>query len=199
MPHEKLYFATHNAHKVDEVRALLCNAVDLAGIDTLGCHEEIPENGCTLQENALQKALFVHTHYGVDCFADDTGLEVEALSGEPGIFSARYAGEPSDPAKNRRKLLEKLQGESNRKARFRTVIALIEKGETHFFEGTVNGRILETERGDGGFGYDNLFVPDGYNKTFAEMSAAEKNAISHRSRAMMKLNEFLSNHRKNEE
>lgn len=199
MPHEKLYFATHNAHKVDEVRALLCNAVDLAGIDTLGCHEEIPENGCTLQENALQKALFVHTHYGVDCFADDTGLEVEALSGEPGIFSARYAGEPSDPAKNRRKLLEKLQGESHRKARFRTVIALIEKGETHFFEGTVNGRILEAERGDGGFGYDNLFVPDGYNKTFAEMSAAEKNAISHRSRAMMKLNEFLSNHRKNEE
>lgn len=199
MPHEKLYFATHNAHKVDEVRALLCNAVDLAGIDTLGCHEEIPENGCTLQENALQKALFVHTHYGVDCFADDTGLEVEALGGEPGIFSARYAGEPSDPAKNRRKLLEKLQGESHRKARFRTVIALIEKGETHLFEGTVNGRILETERGDGGFGYDNLFVPDGYNKTFAEMSAAEKNAISHRSRAMMKLNEFLSNHRKNEE
>lgn len=199
MPHEKLYFATHNTHKVDEVRALLCNAVDLAGIDTLGCHEEIPENGCTLQENALQKALFVHTHYGVDCFADDTGLEVEALGGEPGIFSARYAGEPSDPAKNRRKLLEKLQGESHRKARFRTVIALIEKGETHFFEGTVNGRILETERGDGGFGYDNLFVPDGYNKTFAEMSAAEKNAISHRSRAMMKLNEFLSNHRKNEE
>lgn len=198
MPHEKLYFATHNAHKVDEVRALLCNAVDLAGIDTLGCHEEIPENGCTLQENALQKALFVHTHYGVDCFADDTGLEVEALGGEPGIFSARYAGEPSDPAKNRRKLLEKLQGESHRKARFRTVIALIEKGETHFFEGTVNGRILETERGDGGFGYDNLFVPDGYNKTFAEMSAAEKNAISHRSRAMMKLNEFLSNHCKNE-
>lgn len=199
MPHEKLYFATHNTHKVDEVRALLCNAVDLAGIDTLGCHEEIPENGCTLQENALQKALFVHTHYGVDCFADDTGLEVEALGGEPGIFSARYAGEPSDPAKNRRKLLEKLQGESHRKARFRTVIALIEKGETHFFEGTVNGRILETERGDGGFGYDNLFVPDGYNKTFAEMSAAEKNAISHRSRAMMKLNEFLSNHCKNEE
>lgn len=199
MPHEKLYFATHNAHKVDEVRALLCNAVNLAGIDTLGYHEEIPENGCTLQENALQKALFVHTHYGVDCFADDTGLEVEALGGEPGIFSARYAGEPSDPAKNRRKLLEKLQGESHRKARFRTVIALIEKGETHFFEGTVNGRILETERGDGGFGYDNLFVPDGYNKTFAEMSAAEKNAISHRSRAMMKLNEFLSNHRKNEE
>lgn len=199
MPHEKLYFATHNAHKVDEVRALLCNAVDLAGIDTLGCHEEIPENGCTLQENALQKALFVHTHYGVDCFADDTGLEVEALGGEPGIFSARYAGEPSDPAKNRRKLLEKLQGESHRKARFRTVIALIEKGETHLFEGTVNGRILETERGDGGFGYDNLFVPDGYNKTFAEMSAAEKNAISHRSRAMMKLNEFLSNHCKNEE
>lgn len=199
MPHEKLYFATHNAHKVDEVRALLCNAVDLAGIDTLSCHEEIPENGCTLQENALQKALFVHTHYGVDCFADDTGLEVEALGGEPGIFSARYAGEPSDPAKNRRKLLEKLQGESHRKARFRTVIALIEKGETHLFEGTVNGRILETERGDGGFGYDNLFVPDGYNKTFAEMSAAEKNAISHRSRAMMKLNEFLSNHCKNEE
>lgn len=198
MPHEKLYFATHNAHKVDEVRAVLCDAVDLAGLDALDCHDEIPETGRTLQENALQKAQFVHTRYGVDCFADDTGLEVEALGGEPGIYSARYAGEPSDPAKNRQKLLEKMQGAANRKARFRTVIALLSGGETHFFEGIVTGRIVEAERGESGFGYDRLFAPDGSDRTFAEMTAAEKNAISHRGRAMRQLNEFLSNRHQNE-
>ncbi len=195
MPHTKLYFATHNAHKLDEVRATLCDAADLAGLDALGCHDEIPETGCTLQENALQKAEFVHTRYGVDCFADDTGLEVEALDGEPGIYSARYAGEPSDSAKNRQKLLERLQGATNRKARFRTVVALIADGETHLFEGIVTGRILESERGESGFGYDCLFVPDGSDKTFAEMTADEKNAISHRGRAIQQLNHFLLKHK----
>ncbi len=190
-PQKKLYFATHNAHKVDEVRVALGAAIDLAGLDTLGCHDEIPETGCTLQENALQKAQFVHTRYGVDCFADDTGLEVEALGGEPGIYSARYAGEPSDSAKNRQKLLERLHGMQNRKARFRTVIALIMEGETHLFEGIVTGQILASERGESGFGYDRLFVPDGSNKTFAEMNATEKNAISHRGRALQKMKEFL--------
>lgn len=191
MPQKKLYFATHNAHKVDEVRVALGAAVDLAGLDTLGCHDEIPETGCTLQENALQKAQFVHTHYGVDCFADDTGLEVEALGGEPGIYSARYAGEPSDSAKNRQKLLGRLHGVQNRNARFRTVIALIMDGETHLFEGIVTGRILESERGESGFGYDRLFVPDGSDKTFAEMNATEKNAISHRGRALREMEKFF--------
>ncbi len=190
-PQKKLYFATHNTHKVDEVRVALGAAVDLAGLDTLGCHDEIPETGCTLQENALQKAQFVHTRYGVDCFADDTGLEVEALGGEPGIYSARYAGEPSDSAKNRQKLLERLHGMQNRKARFRTVIALIMDGETHLFEGIVTGQILASERGESGFGYDRLFVPDGSDKTFAEMNATEKNATSHRGRALQKMKEFL--------
>lgn len=190
----KLVFATHNAHKVDEVRAILPASVELVGPAALGCHDEIPETGETLRDNALQKVQYIHDRFGVDCFADDTGLEVEALDGAPGVYSARYAGEPADFAKNRAKLLAALTGISNRRAQFRTVVSLILNDKTYFFEGIVTGRIIAEERGVGGFGYDSVFVPDGYDKTFAELPAAVKNSISHRARAMKQLNNFLAQH-----
>ncbi|MGM9782782.1 MAG: non-canonical purine NTP diphosphatase [Paludibacteraceae bacterium] len=190
----KLVFATHNAHKVDEVRAILPASVELVGPAALGCHDEIPETGKTLRDNALQKVQYIHDRFGVDCFADDTGLEVEALDGAPGVYSARYAGEPADFAKNRAKLLAALAGISNRRAQFRTVVSLILNDKTYFFEGIVTGRIIAEERGVGGFGYDSVFVPDGYDKTFAELPAAVKNSISHRARAMEQLNNFLTQH-----
>lgn len=190
----KLVFATHNAHKVDEVRAILPASVELVGLAALGCHDEIPETGDTLRDNALQKVQYIHDRFGVDCFADDTGLEVEALDGAPGVYSARYAGEPADFAKNRAKLLAALTGISNRRAQFRTVVSLILNDKTYFFEGIVKGRIIAEERGVGGFGYDSVFVPDGYDKTFAELPAAVKNSISHRARAMEQLNNFLAQH-----
>ena len=190
----KLVFATHNAHKVDEVRAILPASVELVGLAALGCHDEIPETGDTLRDNALQKVQYIHDRFGVDCFADDTGLEVEALDGAPGVYSARYAGEPADFAKNRAKLLAALTGISNRRAQFRTVVSLILNDKTYFFEGIVTGRIITEERGVGGFGYDSVFVPDGYDKTFAELPAAVKNSISHRARAMEQLNNFLAQH-----
>ncbi|MCI7429347.1 MAG: non-canonical purine NTP diphosphatase [Bacteroidales bacterium] len=190
----KLVFATHNAHKVDEVRAILPASVELVGPAALGCHDEIPETGNTLRDNALQKVQYIHDRFGVDCFADDTGLEVEALDGAPGVYSARYAGEPADFAKNRTKLLAALTGISNRRAQFRTVVSLILNDKTYFFEGIVTGRIIAEERGVGGFGYDSVFVPDGYDKTFAELPAAVKNSISHRARAMEQLNTFLAQH-----
>ena len=190
----KLVFATHNAHKVDEVRAILPASVELVGLAALGCHDEIPETGDTLRDNALQKVQYIHDRFGVDCFADDTGLEVEALDGAPGVYSARYAGEPADFAKNRAKLLAALAGISNRRAQFRTVVSLILNDKTYFFEGIVTGRIIAEERGVGGFGYDSVFVPDGYDKTFAELPAAVKNSISHRARAMEQLNNFLAQH-----
>lgn len=190
----KLVFATHNAHKVDEVRAILPASVELVGPAALGCHDEIPETGDTLRDNALQKVQYIHDRFGIDCFADDTGLEVEALDGAPGVYSARYAGEPADFAKNRAKLLAALTGISNRRAQFRTVVSLILNDKTYFFEGIVTGRIIAEERGVGGFGYDSVFVPDGYDKTFAELPAAVKNSISHRARAMEQLNNFLTQH-----
>lgn len=190
----KLVFATHNAHKVEEVRAILPASVELVGLAALGCHDEIPETGDTLRDNALQKVQYIHDRFGVDCFADDTGLEVEALDGAPGVYSARYAGEPADFAKNRAKLLAALTGISNRRAQFRTVVSLILNDKTYFFEGIVTGRIIAEERGVGGFGYDSVFVPDGYDKTFAELPAAVKNSISHRARAMEQLNNFLTQH-----
>ena len=190
----KLVFATHNAHKVDEVRAILPASVELVGPAALGCHDEIPETGETLRDNALQKVQYIHDRFGVDCFADDTGLEVEALDGAPGVYSARYAGEPADFAKNRAKLLSALAGISNRRAQFRTVVSLILNDKTYFFEGIVKGRIIAEERGVGGFGYDSVFVPDGYDKTFAELPAAVKNSISHRARAMEQLNNVLTQH-----
>ncbi|MCI6802190.1 MAG: non-canonical purine NTP diphosphatase [Bacteroidaceae bacterium] len=193
-----LVFASNNAHKLEEIRAILGNKFDVKSLKDIGCNVDIPETGTTFRENALQKARYVKEHFGFDCFADDSGLQVEALGGEPGVYSARYAvkngrqvtaGNKDDA--NMDVLLEKLAGEENRKACFRTCIALIYEGETHFFDGVVEGHIITEKRGDGGFGYDPLFVPDGYEKTFAEMGNEVKNNISHRAKAVEKLAEFL--------
>ena len=193
-----LVFASNNAHKLEEIRAILSNKFDVKSLKDIGCNVDIPETGTTFRENALQKARYVKEHFGFDCFADDSGLQVEALGGEPGVYSARYAvkngrqvtaGNKDDA--NMDVLLEKLAGEENRKACFRTCIALIYEGETHFFDGVVEGHIITEKRGDGGFGYDPLFVPDGYEKTFAEMGNEVKNNISHRAKAVEKLAEFL--------
>ena len=193
-----LVFASNNAHKLEEIRAILGNKFDVKSLKDIGCNVDIPETGTTFRENALQKARYVKEHFGFDCFADDSGLQVEALGGEPGVYSARYvvkngrqvtAGNKDDA--NMDVLLEKLAGDENRKACFRTCIALIYEGETHFFDGVVEGHIITEKRGDGGFGYDPLFVPDGYEKTFAEMGNEVKNNISHRAKAVEKLAEFL--------
>ena len=193
-----LVFACNNAHKLEEIRAILGNKFDVKSLKDIGSNVDIPETGTTFRENALQKARYVKEHFGFDCFADDSGLQVEALGGEPGVYSARYAvkngrqvtaGNKDDA--NMDVLLEKLAREENRKACFRTCIALIYEGETHFFDGVVEGHIITEKRGDGGFGYDPLFVPDGYEKTFAEMGNEVKNNISHRARAVAQLAEFL--------
>ena len=193
-----LVFASNNAHKLEEIRAILGNKFDVKSLKDIGCNVDIPETGTTFRENALQKARYVKEHFGFDCCADDSGLQVEALGGERGVYSARYAvkngrqvtaGNKDDA--NMDVLLEKLAGDENRKACFRTCIALIYEGETHFFDGVVEGHIITEKRGDGGFGYDPLFVPDGYEKTFAEMGNEVKNNISHRAKAVEKLAEFL--------
>ncbi len=191
-----LIMATNNAHKLQEVRQILGNRFQVKSLSDIGCHEDIPETAATLEGNALQKARYVHEHYGVDCFADDTGLEVEALDGAPGVFTARFGkmngyGESHDAQANIRCLLDKLRGQSCRKARFRTAIALIMDGQEHLFEGIVEGDILTEESGAGGFGYDPVFAPEGRGMSFAEMPAEEKNAISHRGRAIEKLSRFL--------
>lgn len=188
-----IVFATHNRHKSEEACQILGPRWTLRNLHDLGQTEEIPETADTLQGNALQKAQFVYDKYHLSCFADDTGLEVEALNGAPGVYSARYAGEHCSFADNVNKLLHEMQGQTNRRACFKTVVALILDGEAHFFEGRVDGTIIETPRGGEGFGYDPVFVPDGFNETFAEMSAEQKNKISHRGRAMAKLIEFLQN------
>ncbi|MDE6445560.1 MAG: RdgB/HAM1 family non-canonical purine NTP pyrophosphatase [Alistipes sp.] len=187
----KILFATNNAHKLSEVQAVLGDGFRLATPRDCGITEEIPETQETLEGNALQKARYLHERTGLDCFADDTGLEVEALGGAPGVRSARYATDGHDFAANNRLLLKNLAGQTNRRARFRTVIALILNGEEQLFEGIVEGRIVDSERGVEGFGYDPLFVPDGSDKTFAEMPAEEKNAVSHRGRAVRRLAERL--------
>lgn len=192
----KIIFATNNAHKLSEVQAVLGDGYTLVTPRECGVTEEIPEEQETLEGNASQKAHYLHDRTGLDCFADDTGLEVEALGGAPGVHSARYATDGHDFAANNRLLLKNLEGVENRRARFRTVISLILNGEEHFFEGIVEGRILDRETGHEGFGFDPLFVPDGYGRTFAEMSPAEKNAISHRGRAVRKLAEYLHAHEK---
>ena len=192
----KILFATNNTHKLSEVQAVLGDGYTLVTPRECGVMEEIPEEQETLEGNALQKARYLHDRTGLDCFADDTGLEVEALGGAPGVHSARYATDGHDFAANNRLLLKNLQGVGNRRARFRTVIALILNGEEHLFEGVVEGRIIDHETGHEGFGFDPLFVPDGCERTFAEMSAAEKNAISHRGRAVRKLAEYLHAHEK---
>jgi len=192
----KLLFATNNAHKLSEVRAVLGEGFVLTTPREAGVTEEIPEDQPTLEGNALQKARYLHARTGLDCFADDTGLEVEALGGAPGVHSARYASDGHDFAANNRLLLRNLDGTGNRRARFRTVIALILDGEEHLFEGIVHGHIAHEESGSGGFGYDPLFIPDGETVTFAEMSAEAKNAVSHRGRAVRKFADFLHNRRK---
>lgn len=187
----KIVFATHNAHKVSEVQAVLGSEYQLVTATEAGISEEIPETQPTIEGNALQKARYVYEHTGLNCFADDTGLEVEALNGAPGVYSARYAGEHVSYADNNKLLLKNLAGCQNRKARFRTVIALILDGKEHLFEGRVEGTIATEPHGEGGFGYDPLFIPKGSQLTFAEMSPEAKNGISHRGRAVAKLVAFL--------
>jgi XTP/dITP diphosphohydrolase len=187
----KLVFATNNVNKLREVQAMLGNAFQLLSLQDIGFIAEIPEDYETLEENAMQKAHYVFSRTGYSCFADDTGLEVEALNGEPGVYSARYAGEEKKSADNIKKLLMKLDGKENRNARFRTVIALILSGKEYLFEGTVNGKIIDSPNGSDGFGYDPVFVPDGYNQTFAQKPLELKNSISHRGMAISKLVDFL--------
>lgn len=186
-----LCFATNNAHKLEEVKAILGNRFQILSLEDINCNEELPEERDTLEGNSLQKAEFVFNTYKISCFADDTGLEVEALQGAPGVYSARYAGEQRSAEDNIHMLLKNLQGEQNRKARFRTVVTLIQSGDVHQFEGIVEGIIIENRKGNSGFGYDPVFVPNGFSKTMAEMSSLEKNQISHRARAIQKLVEFL--------
>ncbi|NOZ47308.1 MAG: non-canonical purine NTP diphosphatase [Chlorobi bacterium] len=187
----QLVFATNNKNKLQEIKNLLNNDFKLLGLKELGFEEEIPEDKFTLEENALQKAHFIHQKYKVNCFADDTGLEVEALNNQPGVFSARYAGPQKNSNDNIVKLLKEMQPHSNRKARFRTIVALILNDKEYLFEGIVNGKIANEKRGTSGFGYDPVFIPDGHKKTFAELSLDEKNIISHRARAFQKLIGFL--------
>ena len=187
----KIIFATNNAHKLSEVQAVLGDSFELVTPRMCGVEEDSPETAATLEGNASQKSHYLYEKTGLDCFADDTGLEVEALGGEPGVHSARYATDGHDFAANNRLLLKNLEGKENRRARFRTVISLIEGGEEHLFEGIVEGRIIDHESGEEGFGYDPLFVPDGFDRTFAEMTAEEKNAVSHRGRAVRKLVAYL--------
>ena len=191
---KKLVFATNNAHKLEEIRAILGDKVEILSLNDINCHADIPETADTLEGNAELKAAYIYTNYGLDCFADDTGLEVEALNGAPGIYSARYAGgEGHDSEANMKKLLTEMAGKTNRNAQFRTAICLIEKGNKHLFEGIVKGRIIEAKRGNSGFGYDPVFIPEGYNETFAEMGNTEKNKLSHRARAVAALCEYLQN------
>ena len=187
----KIVFATGNRHKLEEVQRMLGPAFELLTPQDCGLTEDIPEEQPTIEGNALQKARYVREKTGLDCFADDTGLEVDALGGEPGVRSARYAGEAKDDAANMRLLLSRLAGRGNRRARFRTAIALILNGEEHVFEGEVKGTIRQERSGEGGFGYDPLFQPDGFGVTFAEMDMETKNGISHRGRAVRKLVDFL--------
>lgn len=188
----KLVFATNNRHKLEEIIRMLEGKYEIISLEEIGCREEIPEDYETLQENALGKARYVKEHYGYDCFADDTGLEIEALGNRPGVYSARYAGPAKNSEDNMHKVLGEMKGEENRKARFRTVIALLLDGEEHFFEGIVKGKILEGQQGEIGFGYDPIFCPEGYQQSFAEMPMDQKNQISHRGQAVRKLAEFLS-------
>lgn len=190
---KKLVFATNNAHKLEEIRAILGDKVEILSLNDIHCHADIPETADTLEGNAALKAAYIYEHYGLDCFADDTGLEVKALNGAPGIYSARYAGgEGHDSEANMKKLLREMEGKENRRAQFRTAICLIEGGKETLFEGIVKGEIIREKRGGSGFGYDPVFVPEGYTETFAEMGSEEKNKISHRARAVQQLCAYLN-------
>lgn len=188
---KKIVFATNNKHKLDEIRKISEGKLEILSLNDINCRTDIPETGTTLEENALIKARFVKDNFGYDCFADDTGLEVKALDGAPGVYSARYAGEDCRAEDNVRKLLTNLEGISDRRAAFRTVIALLIGDEQYFFEGAIRGKIIDEKRGESGFGYDPVFVPDGYEQTFAELGEDIKNNISHRAIATTKLIRFL--------
>ena len=188
---KKLVVATNNAHKLEEISAILGDEMELLSLKDINCHADIPETANTLEGNARQKAMYIYENYGMDCFADDTGLEVDALNGAPGVFSARYAGDGHDSEANMQKLLKELEGKGNRKAQFRTAICLIMEGKEYLFEGIVKGEIIAEKRGGAGFGYDPIFVPEGYEQTFAELGNDIKNTISHRARAVEKLCTFL--------
>lgn len=187
-----LIFATNNKHKINEIQSLVGDSFVIKSLQQIGCFDDIPETADTLEGNALLKAGYIFNRFQKNCFADDTGLEVEALDGRPGVYSARYAGNGHDFEANIDKLLMELSGIENRKARFRTIITLILDGETTYFEGIVNGKIISERRGAEGFGYDPVFVPDGYDETFAEMPLSEKNKISHRALAVKKLIKYLN-------
>lgn len=194
MKHE-LIIATNNAHKLQEIQPLIPDHFQIKTLKQIGCTDDIPETADTLEGNALLKARYISDKYGFDCFADDTGLEIEALSGRPGVYSARYATDGHDFEANIDKVLSELEGIENRKARFRTVIALILDGKVSYFEGIVNGKIITERKGNEGFGYDPVFIPDGSQLTFAEMPLPEKNKISHRARAVARLVDFLKSQR----
>ena len=187
----EIVIATNNKHKVEEIRSLVGDRIKIISLSELGCKEDIPETGETLEENARQKARYIWEKYGKDCFADDTGLMVDALDGKPGVYSARFAGEKCSFDDNIDLMLEMMEGKTNRKAYFSTVICLIEQGEEKIFEGSCPGSILTERYGRGGFGYDPIFIPDGYGESFAEMSLEEKNKISHRGKATDKLIKYL--------
>ena len=189
---KKFVFATNNAHKLEEVTAILGDKIELLSMKNIHCHADIPETADTLEGNALLKARYIFENYNMDCFADDTGLEVEALNGAPGVYSARYAGDAHNSEANMRKLLQDMEGIENRKAQFRTVFALIINGKEHLFEGIVKGEITKHRCGSSGFGYDPVFIPEGYTQTYAEMGNTLKNKISHRALATNKLCNFLS-------
>ncbi len=188
---KQIVFATNNPNKLKEIQQMLDGKIEVISLKELKCEDDIPETEPTLEGNALLKAKYITEKFNVNCFADDTGLEVEALNGAPGVISARYAGEDQNAEANMAKLLSEMQGKTNRKARFRTVIALILDDEIHFFEGEVNGQIAEEKLGEKGFGYDPIFIPDGYDQSFAQLDASEKNKISHRGKAIQKLIRYL--------
>jgi XTP/dITP diphosphohydrolase len=190
----ELLFATNNKHKIHEISKILGQSYRILSLKDVGFSGDIPEEKATLEENALQKAEFIYNRFAIECFADDTGLEIDALGGEPGVYSARYAGNDKNSEANMDKVLRLLEGKENRTARFRTVISLIFQGKKYAFEGKVEGKILREKRGNEGFGYDPIFQPDGYEQTFAEMPLSVKNKISHRSRAIRKLTIFLDKH-----
>jgi len=187
----KLVFATNNLHKLEEVRKILGNDFDVLSLKDINCYDEIPETEDTIEGNAAQKSYYIYKKYNMNCFADDTGLEIEALNGEPGVYSARYAGENCSFEDNMNKVLEKMKNQENRNAVFKTVISLIINGKEHQFKGIVKGKITVEKKGASGFGYDPVFLPDGYTETFAELSSEDKNKISHRGIASRELSSFL--------
>ena len=188
---KKVVFATNNKHKLDEIRKITTGRIEILSLSDINCNEDIEETGTTLEENALIKVRYIKNKYGYDCFGDDTGLEVVALNGEPGVYSSRYAGEQCNPQDNMNKLISAMQGADSRNAQFRTVIAAILNDKEHLFEGVVKGEIITEKRGSNGFGYDPVFMPSGYNQTFGELSDEVKNGISHRAVAMEKFIAFL--------